>query len=264
MKGRNYKAFIVEGEAREPQIISNLCKIHFKDCNFKIITLPAGQNIYMLWQKMKEDDFDTDIIEILRETSRELEGTLADLTRDDFSEIFLFFDYDGHQNNLPAKLGMTDAVNSMLLNFDNETENGKLYISYPMVEALRDFSSNVCGNVQNCYCALDQFENYKNRSVRREMYTDFRKYSFEIWRQLLNVFVMRISCLLNSSEIIKYDTYKDVVTPLLIYKCQQNHIAEGNVFILSAFPEFLLDYFSIKFWNSCIKCSKRSVKNCKD
>ena len=83
-------------------------------------------------------------------------------------------------------------------------------------------------------------------------------------RQLLNVFVMRISCLLNSSEIIKYDTYKDVVTPLLIYKCQQNHIAEGNVFILSAFPEFLLDYFSIKFWNSCIKCSKRSVKNCKD
>jgi len=27
----------------------------------------AGQNIYMLWKKLKEDDFETDLIEVLRE-----------------------------------------------------------------------------------------------------------------------------------------------------------------------------------------------------
>lgn len=195
MKGKNYKAFIVEGEAREPQIICNLCRIYFKHVNFKIITLPAGQNIYMLWQKLREDDFETDIIEILREESAELEEVLADLTRDDFSEIYLFFDYDGHQNNLSSGNRTEDVIDEMLLNFDNETENGKLYVNYPMVEALRDFACDTCGDGANCYCMLSQMNHYKYISADKSACKDFRKFTFEIWSALLNVFVMRISCL---------------------------------------------------------------------
>ena len=67
MGERDYKAFIVEGEVREPQIIDNISKVFFSHGNVKIITLPAGENIYMLWKKLKEDDFNTDIIEVLRE-----------------------------------------------------------------------------------------------------------------------------------------------------------------------------------------------------
>lgn len=63
MANKDYKAFIVEGEAREPQVIDNISKVFFKHGNFKIITLPAGENIYMLWKKLKEDDFDTDIMD---------------------------------------------------------------------------------------------------------------------------------------------------------------------------------------------------------
>ena len=90
MADRDYKAFIVEGEAREPLIIDNISKVFFAHGNLKIITLPAGQNIYMLWKKLKEDDFDTDIIEVLREEHKELEEQLAGLSRDDFSEVFSF------------------------------------------------------------------------------------------------------------------------------------------------------------------------------
>ena len=100
MLNADYKAFIVEGEVREPQIIDNISKVFFTHKNYKIITLPAGQNIYMLWKKLKEDDFDTDIIEVLREEHIELEKQLEGLNRDNFSEVYLFFDYDGHQNNL--------------------------------------------------------------------------------------------------------------------------------------------------------------------
>ena len=45
MADKDYKAFIVEGEAREPLIIDNISKVFFTHANFKIITLPAGQNI---------------------------------------------------------------------------------------------------------------------------------------------------------------------------------------------------------------------------
>lgn len=132
MADRDYKAFIVEGEAREPQIIDNISKVFFTRDNIKIITLPAGENIYMLWKRLKADDFDTDIIEVLRESNDDIREQLAGLSRDDFSEVYLFFDYDTHQNNL-GKADDIDAVAQMLESFDNETEIGKLYISYPMV-----------------------------------------------------------------------------------------------------------------------------------
>lgn len=47
MADKDYKAFIVEGEAREPQVIDNISKVFFKHGNLKIITLPAGENIYI-------------------------------------------------------------------------------------------------------------------------------------------------------------------------------------------------------------------------
>lgn len=68
MADKDYKAFIVEGEAREPQIIDNISKIFFSHGNYTVITLPAGENIYMLWKQLKADDFDTDVIEVLRES----------------------------------------------------------------------------------------------------------------------------------------------------------------------------------------------------
>ncbi len=46
MKNNDYIAFIVEGDDREPQIIENISKVFFSHHNFKIISLPAGKNIY--------------------------------------------------------------------------------------------------------------------------------------------------------------------------------------------------------------------------
>lgn len=149
MVKKDYKVCIVEGEVREPAIINNIIRIFFAHDNVKIITLPAEQNIYMLWKKLKEDEFNTDIIEVLKENSKRIRAQLDGLERDDFSEVYLFFDYDGHQNNLKDNENDgNDVLLQMLKNFSNETENGKLYISYPMAEALRDFEEGVCGRKQ--------------------------------------------------------------------------------------------------------------------
>ena len=39
MADKDYKMFIVEGEAREPQIIDNISKIFFSHGNYTVITL---------------------------------------------------------------------------------------------------------------------------------------------------------------------------------------------------------------------------------
>jgi len=252
MLNADYKAFIVEGEVREPQIIDNISKVFFTHKNYKIITLPAGQNIYMLWKKLKEDDFDTDIIEVLREEHIELEKQLEGLNRDNFSEVYLFFDYDGHQNNLGNDID-ENVIEQMLISFNNETENGKLYINYPMVEALRDFRTGICGSKENCFVLSEELGKYKFLSIRNVDFPQFKMYDFQVWQAVIEVFSMRLSCLMNQSAVITYNQYVEIVTPLEIFKLEEKEILKNRVFIISAFPEFLLDYFGVKLWKKCVK-----------
>ena len=191
MADKDYKAFIVEGEAREPLIIDNISKVFFSHANFKIITLPAGQNIYMLWKKLEKDDFDTDIIEVLREESDEVAEQLAGLERDDFSEVYLLFDYDGHQNNLGEEIEV-NVIGQMLESFNNETENGKLYISYPMVEALRDFEAGKCGKGGYCFVPISEIGDYKTISAEHAFYPQFKTYNFLVWKEAIDVFAKRM------------------------------------------------------------------------
>ena len=252
MADKDYMAFIVEGEAREPLIIDNIAKVFFSHANLKIITLPAGQNIYMLWKRLKEDDFDTDIIEVLREEDEKLEKQLEGLSRDDFSEVYLFFDYDIHQNNVNIEDG-SSVLEQMLASFDNETENGKLYINYPMVEALRDFQERKCGESGQCFVSIDEMNSYKFVSANRSFNPHFKDYNINIWKNVIEVFAMRVSCLMDNANIINYKEYEENVNPFVIYKMEEKEIKNNRVFILSSFPEFLIDYFGVKLWKTCVK-----------
>ena len=64
---------------------------------------------------------------------------------------------------------------------------------------------------------------------------------------------MRISCLINCKEMISYEKYLEDINAAEIYKQEENEILRKRVFILSVFPEFLLDYFGAKLWRSCVK-----------
>ena len=252
MSDKNNVAFIVEGEAREPLIIKNIKKVFFKHANFKIITLPACQNIYMLWKILEDDDYNTDVIEVLRECSTDVAKQLEGLERDDFSEVYLFFDYDGHQNNSNGEYS-ENVLESMLRNFNNETENGKLYVSYPMVEALRDFIETKCGDKENCYIDVVDITNYKFDSSERSEHPQFKNYDFDIWSKIIEVFIMKCSCFMNDKIDFSYDKYIECITPETIFVREQEEILEKRVFVLSAFPEFLIDYFGKKIWIKCFR-----------
>lgn len=247
-------AFVVEGESREPDIISSIKNNFFKNKQYKVITLPAEQNIYMLWKQLKEDDFETDIIEVLRESNANIDKLLGGMSREDFSEVYLFFDLDKHQDNISNsdEEDSVSIIEEMLDCFDNETENGKLYISYPMSEALRDYLEDKCGDEKNCFCKVADMGTYKHTSSHRPGINDFRKYDYEVWKSIINTFALRLSCLCGKRSVMSFEEYRDI-TPKEIFNDQMLYISEDKVFILSAFPEFLLDYFPISFWRTCIK-----------
>ena len=65
---KKYIAIIYEGEKTERQLVDNLNKVFFKDISELVpIMFPAGENIYMLWKQLKDDEFETDLIEVIRE-----------------------------------------------------------------------------------------------------------------------------------------------------------------------------------------------------
>ena len=252
MAERDYKAFIVEGRVREPQIIDNISKVFFPHSNCEIIKLPVEENIYMLWKSLKKDDFDTDIIEVLRESNDDIRNQLNGLSRDDFSEVYLFFDYDLHQTNIAKEEG-PDAIMQMLNSFNNETENGKLYISYPMAEALRDYIPDVCGDNATCYVSVGEMKKYKNVSSDRSTTPQFKEYDYEVWKGIIDVFAMKVSCLFGLTETMKYEQYMEAAEPSNVYIQEKKETKKGRVFVLSAFPEFLVDYFGAKLWKNSVK-----------
>lgn len=240
-------AIIVEGESYEKGIISNIQKIFFdsstKPAISKIITLPAGMNIYMLWKRLIADDCEVDIIELVRESCEESRKQLYGFERNDFSEVYLFFDFDAHQNNLADTENPFDVIYQMLRTFDNETENGKLYISYPMAEALRDFSGKGCETSSgNCYIPYN-IHNYKNLSGINNPNAAVRRYKKSDWIKVLDCYKWRLICLFDDTHYPLVSELKKI-NPEKIFSRQKVVIdEEQKIIVLSAFPEYIIDYF---------------------
>jgi hypothetical protein len=93
----------------------------------KIITYKTS--IYSLYKEICVDE-DLDVVSFLKE--KDDAGDLEGLTKNEVSEIYLFFDYDPHNSN-----ANNEKIHKLLAFFCDETEKGKLYINYPMLEVFR-------------------------------------------------------------------------------------------------------------------------------
>lgn len=246
-------AIITEGDVRELDIFENIKKMFFKSDKVDVIAFPAGENIYMLWKQLKDDEFQTDVIELVREQNEKAAKIIEDYSRDDFSEIYLFFDYDGHQDNLKTDEDDTDVIQEMLDTFNNETENGLLYVNYPMVEAIRDYVEEDCATQTSCYLPIADSFKYKKLSSVNKVHNDMLRYTINNWEQIIDAFTRRLACLTGAGEVHAYDDYKSEITPSYVYDQQKEIIEKGYVFVLSAFPEFLLDYNKADFWHRMVK-----------
>ncbi|MCR4702507.1 MAG: hypothetical protein K5665_02460 [Saccharofermentans sp.] len=259
------KLFIVEGEVRDFRFVNYMTKCFFSTGRFqaKIINLPAAQNIYMLYKSLKEDDFDTDVVELLRDKVPSAQKILEGISRDEIDEVYLFFDYDTHQKNVPwaSELTADDIVKTLLSFFNNETEYGKMYLSYPMVEALYDYIPMMCQSFTECYIPLDQVGDYKRISTDGNPKARVH-FNISEWSEVLAVFVLRIKCLFDLADL-SYELYRDIINPESIFdKVVEIKQDRNSVFVLSCFPEFLFDYHRIDFWNTFAKLKHFKFDNC--
>lgn len=225
--------FIFEGKNPESQIAANLQKFFV---NEKTIVMCAYcTTIYKMYAEISADE-DLDTFNLLKE----IDGNrtiLEGYNRADFAEIYMFFDYDGHASNAGD-----EKLNDLLNFFDQETDKGKLYISYPMAEALKhieDFDTfkdltAICGKEYKKTARKKCIDNLKN----------IASYDLDIWKKLISAHLKKMNNIVHHS----YEFPKAIVDQLTIFSKQiEKYISvDKTVAVLSAFPVFLHDYYGNK------------------
>lgn len=247
--GKEYIVTISEGANTEKQLINNIERIFFNDDKDKeLIILSFKTNIYALYKVMKEDKFETDIIEVLIEKEPSLNSILKSDVKKSISEIYLFFDYDGHAYKRDK---VDDIISKMIELFDNETEYGKLYISYPMVESIKDLQK-----VDTCFrrCFVPGKENihYKSLVAKVTDFCDLRNITLEEWYLILAHNIKKAKCIVSAQFIIPiYSDYRETIDQITIFQNQlKNYIAMNDrIAVISGFPLFLIDYFGETLYN---------------
>ena len=72
------------------------------------------------------------------------------------------------------------------------------------------------------------------------------------------------SCLFGMVDTMEYGKYSEIVNPYEIYVLEEMESEKDRVFVLSAFPEFLVDYYGVKLWKTCAKQKRnlREIQGC--
>lgn len=258
--------FVFEGERTEEIIVKSLQKHLFKD-NY-IIKCAFGADIYGLYREINDDD-DLDIFNLIKEKNAKNKKILDAYTRKDFAEIYLFFDYDAHaslastsdRSGNEVKCGDSKLI-EMLSTFDDESEKGKLYISYPMVEALRHILSfeTFCDLIVKCKGFNCEFSSdcQTNKSCKEEPHykttvardcipqlNNINGYTIETWSLIINAHLSKMNYIINSvyefpqKSEKQIDIFTNQLTKYIKKQCPE-------VAVLSAFPVFIYDYYGSK------------------
>lgn len=230
--------FVFEGERTEVELSDSLFPHFLADSENTIVRTAYRNHIYSLYRDMVSDDY-IDIVELLKEDNE----SLREYSRDSFSQVFLFFDYDGH---VPDPGNDRDNQIKQLIDFfSQETEQGKLFVSYPMVEAI------------NCISNLDDAHELMERTVKIEHFKPFKKFVKQMSDKRVKLYsdisraewnaLIRLHCY-KANFIVRAEVdfpNTDDVSQDDIFESQFKKYIEplGEASVLSGFPLMLLEYY---------------------
>lgn len=138
--------------------------------------VPFCCNIYSLYSLMEDYDFDIDIEKAVCLCGSCSEKEKEIIRRSKFSTKYLVFDLDLHDDScgVSETLG---KVEKMLDYFDNDSDQGLLFLNYPMFEAIKEPYCKE--NAKNLTFDLKKSKGYKDYTDKNCRKIDFDKLSYE-------------------------------------------------------------------------------------
>ncbi len=246
---------IVEGTKLEPQFFNKLKESY----GIELEIFCVNNNIYSLYQNLKELSFQADIKAVLSE--RITDSAIKERLADKYTYTYLVFDLDPHnvgeeQKETPKSLKEIIAANiervrEMTDYFTDETDpaKGKIYINYPMMESYRDCDSFEDETYLKSKVPIEEVPRYKQHvgtkrmaNKRLDTYTkeDFNKLSKQNIRKLYTINGQ-------NRDRINYTTYQIHSHQTNILKTIQEIFENDSaISVLNTATYFAIDYYGNK------------------
>ena len=212
-------------------------------------------NIYELLKEIKEKKdnrpkIEVDTLAFIQKKAKEKkDDSFNEISRDEISKIFLFFDYDGHDHGNKDTKSNKEIKEMLDLFYHSTSDQGKLYISYPMSEALKDLPKDDKESFQGVTIEKAKWKGKKYKRIVGDRgnleYQDLRKLRVKPERLLF-----LISEHLKKMEFIvngKFECPTEKISQEKILLSQEKrYLCDDTLAVLSAVPIFLFDEFGIK------------------
>lgn len=231
--------FICEGEETERKFCNLIIDRYFIDNKKPKEYVAFGANIYILYDEMSKDR-DLDIIELIREKAKLKKdmATYEKLTMGGFDEVYLIFDYDFH-----APQYSFEKILEMAEFFDNETENGKLYINYPMMESFKHFKSIPDEDFNNYKISKEECLKYKKIVGDVSCIKHFNDITLPILGIMIKQVLDKYG-FISKKKLNNYETYLNEFSQSNLLHLQNKSLSkDGKIFVLNTSILWGLDYF---------------------
>ena len=243
--------FVFEGVKREPALFQYLKTIYRIEGE---VICTYQSSLHSLYKEMRE--FDLDLVMLLREhLHKNNDHTLDKYDQSSqFSEVYLFFDYDFHDKKIELEQ-LNAEIREMLDFFKEETDNGKLYINYPMVESILYTKTLPDTQYSNYVISREDSHNFKNIASQ---FSDYHDYFFlspftqqdreninakHNWELLKRQNVQKANYVCNGENDLPTREQDISQSNIFISQLNKYVIPYNQVAILNSFPLFVYEYF---------------------
>lgn len=230
--------YIVEGERSEPRFLKKMWKTYM---NRKVDTYSYCTNIHVLIDILYVDgrlDEDLDILRCLRGFEKDPEK--REILSKEYNDVFLVFDMDPQDPRIDV-----DKIKSLMEFFDDSSNNGKLYLNYPMMESYKHLRSMDDQEFKDRKISVSDCGHYKKMVNEEccEMLKSLNSYDRSLLIDLALLHIMKANYMVcdrfdlpTVSEFISWGKTQ-------IYQIQCDSIAEdGTLYVLNTCVFNMIDY----------------------
>jgi hypothetical protein len=229
---------LVEGSKLEMNLLNKAFQEY--NLNLDYVIYPYNTNIYELYERMFEgNEADLGALDLLGILKEKDSGN--EILNEEFSDILLIFDYEPQDNRFEA-----ERINLMLDYFNESTDNGKLYINYPMVESFKHLKANPDHEYKELVVdySIVSCGKYKELVGKETKYHDIKNYDKEHFNSIIIHNIKKANYISKKAyDVIDLKTCYYKLEPEHILREQNNLLHKSQkIYVLNTCLFFICDY----------------------
>lgn len=249
----NKVLFIVEGLNDEIKYIKRLFHVCSNFQKYEIV--PYKTNLHNLANDIMfngEIDKTLDIKNVL--ISKEKDPLIKSILNQNFSDIVMVFDFEPQQD-----VPRFELIRKMLLHFNNSTENGKLYINYPMMQSYRHFENlpdmqffKLKTKKEECY----HYKEIVNNVSRRYQNTSHHNYALFV--SLSYHHLIKLNYILNGKNELPDINFIRNWNQVDLFDIQYEMLKTKNeIYVINTFSLYLIEFNPSEYYNQITRHSAK-------